>query len=53
MTRLLKSDDKEIVNAVNDYFDREKEMLEVQDQWQSYNFSRLKALKVLDKYNKY
>jgi len=53
MTRLLKSEDKEIVNAVNDYFKREKEMLEGQNQWQSYNFSRLKALKVLDKYNKY
>jgi len=50
MTRLLKSDDKEIVNAVNDYFEREKEMLEGQDQWQSYNFSKIKAQKVLDKY---
>jgi len=50
MTRLLKSEDKEIINAVNDYFKREKEMLEGQNQWQSYNFSKIKAQKVLDKY---
>ena len=50
MTKLLDSDDKEIVNAVNDYFEREKEILEGQGQWQSYNFSKIKALKVLDKY---
>jgi len=50
MTRLLKSEDKEIVNAVNDYFEKEKKILSEQDQWQSYNFSKIKAQKVLDKY---
>ena len=50
MTKLLKSEDKEIVNAVNDYFKREKKILEGQDQWQSYNFSKIKAQKFLDKY---
>jgi hypothetical protein len=50
MTRLLKSEDKEIVNAVNDYFEKENKILSEQDQWQGYNFSKIKAQKVLDKY---
>jgi ABC-type multidrug transport system fused ATPase/permease subunit len=50
--RLLDCKDEEIVTQVKDYFEREKEILAEQSDWQSYNLSKIKAQKILDEYTK-
>ena len=51
-TRLLDCKDEEIVAQVKDYFERKKEILAEQSDWQSYNLSKIKAQKILDEYTK-
>jgi len=50
--RLLDCKDEEIVAQVKNYFEREKEILAKQSDWQSYNLSKIKAQKTLDEYTK-
>jgi len=40
------------VAQVKNYFEREKEILAKQSDWQSYNLSKIKAQKTLDEYTK-
>ena len=46
---LLDCQDEEIAAQVKDYFEREKKILAEQSSWQSINFSKIKAQRILDK----
>lgn len=49
-TRLLDCQDERIVAQVKDYFEREKKVLAEQSSWQSFNLSKVRAQRILDKY---
>ena len=47
---LLDCQDEEIAAQARDYLEREKEILTDQSSWQSFNFSKVKAQRILAKY---